>query len=916
MRNPRWTWTAALAAMGLAASSPWIDAQTTRGLVPEPKPGDAAGVQIAPANPAAGQSRKASAGPAMDPGEAAMLRSRSARTVMRNGLDYIKYQQYERALAYLREAERRKQELNSQELISLRQGIDAAQEGLRAPSNAATYAKARKPQAGSIAIAARSAQKAPLDTAMQPASNEVPLTQPVAPQAVKAKDKLAELEPIAPEVLAKTLPSAADLARSKSIASARQQYAAVGNGGDSQPLPPLSAPKATSAEEPAAEEPAAKLTKADSLPPLSPTTSPASSSEPAPLPGSPTARASVAEAAPPALDKEVAAAQESLSPPATAHEPAPALPKLSVPTAPPEEPVAPAVKVVAETPPVTAAEPADKPAAPVVESPALPPLEPADKPAELKPSAEVVAEPASTALPELPTAAAEIKVESASKAVKETAEVVAEVEAPKLPAEPKALPMLESAEPQLPPLPAGDSRPVAAAELEVKPAKAEVAAEEPAPPAAKPVQEVGGIPVLTPLADDDEPAPKLSAKPLTAEEPGLPPLPETPAVAKPEAEASLPPLPTAPAVKEEAPAVKAEAPVVKAEAPAAEPVKLAEKPAAEPALPTLPVAPPGEEPAAAPEPAPAAREEAKPAAEPGLPPLPVAPAAAAASTDTPPVPTAPVGEPAPERVALKEAAAPAASADSLPPLPAEEVAPAVAGSAAAPRTGDSVELGKISEKFLGGLTAERRREIEQMARNQVGGNGATPGLSPLGNQPPEEAGALGRQAVPGSNTSISATDDPLVRLELPRAPSPAEARPIRAILLPEQFDNIKNRQFNPRRKMWASAATAHYPLYFQDPSLERYGISIEQRMGTAGRKLTYPIDDPKQSKLRNQIASPFFSSGLFAVQIMTWPFRAIADPPWESEYDLGYYRPGDKVPEDTVIVPWKGVGPLFKGNRY
>ena len=28
------------------------------------------------------------------------------------------------------------------------------------------------------------------------------------------------------------------------------------------------------------------------------------------------------------------------------------------------------------------------------------------------------------------------------------------------------------------------------------------------------------------------------------------------------------------------------------------------------------------------------------------------------------------------------------------------------------------------------------------------------------------------------------------------------------------------------------------------------------------------------------------------------------------------YRPGDRVPEDTVVVPWKGVGPLFKGNKY
>lgn len=897
--------------MGLAASSPWIDAQTTRGLVPEQTPGNAASVQIAPANPAAGSSRKPTAGPAIDPGEAAMLRSRSVRTVLRNGLDYIKYQQFDRALAYLREAERRKQELNSQEQISLRQGIDAAQEGLRAPSNASTYAKARKPQAGSISIAARSAQKAPLDTAMLPASNEVPAAQPAA----KTKDTLAALEPIAPEVLAKSLPSAADLARSRSIASARQQYAAVGNGGDSQPLPPVTAPKAASADEPAQEPaaPAEKLSPATSLPPLTSPTSPAASdSQPAPLPGSPVARATMPEAAPPALDNQVAAANESLTPPPTAHEAAPALPKLSVPAAPPEEAEAPAEKPAA-------VEAAAKPAAPVVETPSLPPLEPAEQPAPapatLKPTVQQVPDEAPAALPELPQASpapkpAEEPAPTPTPAEPKAAVEVAAEEAP------KALPVLEAAEAALPPLPSANDKPAPtaprAAEMEVKPARAELAAEEAAPPAsAKPAQEVGGIPVLTPLADDDEPAaaPKAAmAKPLAAEEPSLPPLPDAPAALKPEAEPSLPPLPTAPAVKEEAPAVKQETPAVTPEAPAAEPVKLAEKPAAEPSLPPLPVAPAVKDEAPAAEPP--AKPEAAPAAEPGLPPLPVV-------TDTPPVPTAPAAEPAPERVALKEAAAPAATDDSLPPLPAEEVAPSVAASAPAPGSGDTVELGKISDRFLGGLTAERRREIEQMARNQVErGGGATPGLSPLGTQPPDEAGAIGRPAVPGSNTSISATDDPLVRLELPRAPSPAEARPIRAILLPEQFDNIKQRQFNPRRKMWASAATAHYPLYFQDPSLERYGISIEQRMGTAGRKLTYPIDDPKESKLRNQIASPFVSSGLFAVQIMTWPFRAIADPPWESEYDLGYYRPGDKVPEDTVIVPWKGVGPLFKGNRY
>jgi len=294
-------------------------------------------------------------------------------------------------------------------------------------------------------------------------------------------------------------------------------------------------------------------------------------------------------------------------------------------------------------------------------------------------------------------------------------------------------------------------------------------------------------------------------------------------------------------------------------------------------------------------------------------------------SDTPPAPTAvaddslPKLPEAPVRTAQAnpgDARANPGTSDSLPPLPAEEIA---GGTAAAAAITDAAraERPTFSRRLLSGLSDNKRREIEELARIQLErSGGTTPGLSPL-DTPAREAGDSPRVPLPAGNTSMfGATDDPLVRLELPRAPSPAEARPIRAILLPEQFDTLKQREFEPRRKMWASAATAHYPLYFQDPSLERYGISVEQRMGRAGRKLTYPIDDPKESKLRNQIATPFFSSGLFALQIATWPFRAIADPPWESTYDLGYYRPGDLVPEDTVVIPWKGVGPLFRGNGY
>jgi hypothetical protein len=65
-----------------------------------------------------------------------MSATRGARYLLRNGLDYLNYQQYERALKFLREAEFRKNELNEAERLVLKQGIESAQRGLREAADA------------------------------------------------------------------------------------------------------------------------------------------------------------------------------------------------------------------------------------------------------------------------------------------------------------------------------------------------------------------------------------------------------------------------------------------------------------------------------------------------------------------------------------------------------------------------------------------------------------------------------------------------------------------------------------------------------------------------------------------------------------------------------------------------------------
>lgn len=969
LRNPRWTWPALMAAMGLAASSPWIDAQTYSGREPGANQSQnrnsnttsAADVRISPAS----NNSQKTAQPAMNAAEAAMLRSRSARSILRNGLDYIKYQQYDKALTYLREAEKRSKELGTQELVSLRQGIESAQDGLRTPSIQVGYARTRKPMAGAIAIAGDRSRDALSDPSTLPASAEVPaatsteLQADLRPAAKPAEiaAEVPKLAPIQAEVMSKELPTNSELARSKSLDSAHRQYASAGNLNAN--LPPLKAPSSLSGEMPVAEievpgqpkspelaapdsnEPAAPASASTptELPPL--VMPPAvmddlKSAAPAPLPGSPVAQSStpeLSESIPP-LDPAVSGVDSDTQ---SGPRPAPQLTEMKEPThldesaTLPELPVLQEVAATSPEPDSTKADlkaPAELPAL-TTDAKALPELPTAN--ASESPELPA-AKPEEPSLPALPP----MDVAEKAPAVTESAQAAERAGQPVVPA--PALPDLESAaepklaqEPTLPELPKmeavakpatetvettgleKDIRTVAANDAEV-PVQEDVTS--------KPVRSsIGGIPVLTPLPDDDDGTGSSTSGASTAttrSEPKaeLPTLPaETPAV-----EGGLPPLPAVGSADSETPAP--------ATSEATEPVKEAATPQPDmemPPLPTADSAPASDAMPPLPGEAPVAEVKQEAGDTTGdLPPLPVAGSQPEPSAvpDTPPAPMAVAEEATPERVAQSGRELPAANlGESLPPLPAEEVAGPAATRSALAETAENADRsapGDISDRILSSLSPSSRRDIEQMARMQVERpGGSTPGLSPLGNlAPPEPADLTNRSMLPGSSSFSGAMDDPLVRLELPRAPSPAEARPIRAILLPEQFDNIKSREFEPRRKMWASAAVAHYPLYFQDPSLERYGISMEQRLGPVGRRLTYPIDDPKQSKLRNQMVTPFASIGLFATQIATWPLRMVADPPWESEYDLGYYRPGDRVPEDTVVFPKKGVGPLFKGNKY
>ncbi len=424
------------------------------------------------------------------------------------------------------------------------------------------------------------------------------------------------------------------------------------------------------------------------------------------------------------------------------------------------------------------------------------------------------------------------------------------------------------------PAPAPAPAPVAAAPAPLpEPAPISVPAEVAVVPAAP-------TPLPEPSTSPDGPVPitlppptHLTASPVESREAVFGTQPALPAPADASDGLDLPALPApaaAPAAGLAPGPVEAQPPLEPSPSPAAEPASTLE-------LPALPAAAPEADPATspaqatAPSPSPIPTEPARgPSPRPAEPdPMPLEPSPGNPAAEPPPAAEAP---PAPE-------------ASTIPNPTADDGAQS-----------RSVVPGERSPSIL---NRRHREEIERIAQ-RVGS--ASPG-DPGGTQPTDpNAGA------PPSQGST--------RLELIRAPSPTEARPLRRVPVPEEFVPLGPREWNPNRKYWAPAGTCHMILYFQDPVLERYGQSVEQSLGPIGRYFSYPLDDPKQSNQRNQILQPFYSIGKFCFQVGTLPYKLVVDPPWEAEYDLGYFRPGDVIPPDTIMITPFGVGPPLKGRKY
>jgi hypothetical protein len=78
---------------------------------------------------------------------------------------------------------------------------------------------------------------------------------------------------------------------------------------------------------------------------------------------------------------------------------------------------------------------------------------------------------------------------------------------------------------------------------------------------------------------------------------------------------------------------------------------------------------------------------------------------------------------------------------------------------------------------------------------------------------------------------------------------------------------------------WSATKFAHYPLYFEEVNLERYGYQCSPCL------------------------QPFVSGAHFFATVPALPYLMAAQPPCECIYTLGHYRPGNCVPWQRNYPP-------------
>jgi hypothetical protein len=93
-------------------------------------------------------------------------------------------------------------------------------------------------------------------------------------------------------------------------------------------------------------------------------------------------------------------------------------------------------------------------------------------------------------------------------------------------------------------------------------------------------------------------------------------------------------------------------------------------------------------------------------------------------------------------------------------------------------------------------------------------------------------------------------------------------------------EEFQPRMFPDVAMSWEASNFYHFPLYFEDPALERYGHT------------------------RSFFVQPFVSGARFMGQLVALPYQMTIDPIDKPVYALGWYRPGECAPKLKYQVPF------------
>jgi len=93
-------------------------------------------------------------------------------------------------------------------------------------------------------------------------------------------------------------------------------------------------------------------------------------------------------------------------------------------------------------------------------------------------------------------------------------------------------------------------------------------------------------------------------------------------------------------------------------------------------------------------------------------------------------------------------------------------------------------------------------------------------------------------------------------------------------------ESYQPRMFPDVAMAWEPTNFYHFPLYFEDPALERYGHT------------------------RSFLVQPFVSGARFTGQLLALPYQMTIDPIDKPVYALGWYRPGEVAPKLKYQVPF------------